>query len=77
MNLSMPPTFFQDVFQEFARFAGNLFPEIFSDGNLRDPFQKRELFQSAWLAVYYTAQLHKVPRGSSGKGVEDRVAAGL
>jgi hypothetical protein len=27
--------------------------------------------------VEYTLQLHKLPRGSSGKGVEDRVAASL
>lgn len=53
MNLSMPSTFPHDIFQEFAKFAGNFFPDILSDENLCDPFQKRQHFERALLAVCY------------------------
>jgi hypothetical protein len=43
----------QDLFQEFAKYAGNLFPEILSDKNQNDPLQRRDHFQRAWLAVCY------------------------
>jgi len=53
VNLSMPKSFPQKEFQEFAKFAGKLFPKIFSDENLSDPLQKHMHFQRAWLAVCY------------------------
>jgi len=53
MKLLMPQTFPKEIFQEFAETAGNFFPEILSDDNLSDTFQKREHFQRAWLAVCY------------------------
>ncbi len=51
MSLSMPQTFPECEFQEFAKYAGNFFPEILSEKNLSDPYQKREHFQRALLAI--------------------------
>jgi hypothetical protein len=46
MNLSMPPTFFQEVFQEFARFAGNLFPGYSATGTFAIPFKNVSSFRA-------------------------------
>jgi hypothetical protein len=53
MNFSMPPTFPQDIFQEFGRRASELFPAILTDEDLDDPLQKRMHFERAWSAVRF------------------------
>jgi hypothetical protein len=49
--------------------AGRLVPKFIDEG-MGLTYQEREQDK-------YTLQLHKVPRGSSRKGIEDRVAASL
>jgi hypothetical protein len=53
MTFSMPSTFPHDTFQEFGKLASKLFPAVLSNENLDDPFQERQHFERAWLAVRY------------------------
>ena len=53
MNLSMPPSFPQDTFQQFIKHVNDFFPDPYSHESFNDPLQKQQQFKRASLAVCY------------------------